>query len=197
MAADNKCREDMKRQIIFRGKRLDNGEWVEGYFVRLGEGAIIITASTLGPDLLDDCDHALEYRVDEFAPVNPETVGQWTGLTDSKGKRIFEGDIIECISSDGTPIRHCIQFNAECGHLSQYIIDRGGTDEMYEAGAISQRYIDRFDKYVISNIYDIMRIDTSEAVQATKSLWQSCEMASSMIREFGKEVEEIKESRHE
>lgn len=68
---------------------------------------------------------------------------------------------------------------------------------MYEAGAISQRYIDRFDKYVISNIYDIMRIDTSEAVQATKSLWQSCEMASSMIREFGKEVEEIKESRHE
>lgn len=68
---------------------------------------------------------------------------------------------------------------------------------MYEAGAISQRYIDRFDKYVISNIYDIMRIDTSETVQATKSLWQSCEMASSMIREFGKELEEIKESRHE
>lgn len=187
----------MKRPILFRGKSLYKGEWVYGDLVHISGGTIIITSQEEGPVLPDDCDHALEYRIDEFAPVDHETVGQWTGLIDSKGKCIFEGDIIECISSDGTPIRHCIQFNAECGHLSQYIIDRGVTDEMYEAGAISQRYIDRFDKYVISNIYDIMRIDTSEAVQATKSLWQSCEMASSMIREFGKEVEEIKESRHE
>lgn len=178
------------RQIIFRGKRLDNGEWVEGspLYNALGMCYFVLGLS-------DNSETGIISL--RYVRVDPETVGQWTGLIDSKGKCIFEGDIIECISSDGTPIRHCIQFNAECGHLSQYIIDRGGTDEMYEAGAISQRYIDRFDKYVISNIYDIMRIDTSEAVQATKSLWQSCEMASSMIREFGKELEEIKESRHE
>ena len=82
------------REIKFRGKRLDNGEWVEGDLVHLGEGAIIITSSTLGHDLPDDCDHALEYHSDEFAAVDLRTVGQWTGLCDRKKTKVYEGDII-------------------------------------------------------------------------------------------------------
>lgn len=78
------------REIMFRGKRIDNGEWVYGYYGELTDGEI--TNSYIMTNTFSFTPNKYIYFTDNL--VKSETVGQYTEVKDKKGVEIFEGDII-------------------------------------------------------------------------------------------------------
>lgn len=66
------------REFLFRGKRLDDGEWIEGSLINIPGLCAIVDENRYIPS------------------VDPKTVSQFTGFLDQDGKKIFEGDCIGC-----------------------------------------------------------------------------------------------------
>jgi uncharacterized phage protein (TIGR01671 family) len=68
-------------EILFRGKRRDTGRWEQGFYLCLHQ--------TDEDDL-----HIIVDEHGEYNPIDPHTLGQFTGFTDQQGEKIFEGDIL-------------------------------------------------------------------------------------------------------
>ena len=110
------------REVLFRGKTPTDyeegvfGEWVTGFYTRFNETEHRIYSGYAETDCGD-------YYPDWFN-VLPETVGQYTGLTDKNGKKIFEGDIMP-VWENGEKYHYKVIYNGDCFMLSMLDSEQG------------------------------------------------------------------------
>ena len=119
------------REIKFRGKRLDDGEWVDGFVLFSQDKSEAVIAKVTATESV--CEN-----------VDPATVGQFTGLHDKNGKEIYEGDIVAIIGV----IKGSVRYNARYWRYEIAHTDEPLENERIPSGRPEECWI------VIGNIHD-------------------------------------------
>lgn len=139
-------------RYLFRGKRVDTGEWVEGFYVFNGHLHLIVG------------NHRFQGSWDE---VYPETVCQFTGLLDKNGARVFDGDIVQ--SEAWQPSTFKVGFDRG----AFYLVDKKGKEGIPEIfGSVDIKYVDKFE--VVGNMIDSPELlTTKDSAEAAEKRLQS------------------------
>lgn len=131
----------MSREILFRGQRKDNGEWVYGYY----SPANIPLMGCVGHFINEGGYRAIE--------IDPETAGQFTGLLDKNGTKIFEGDIVHILGDPMVNDWKDVDYNALIAFLDGGFCALDGTIEEYGFRRYALERMD-FSLEVIGTIHD-------------------------------------------